>query len=84
MYRCFIREAPLKLLVAGHSLLKLPCRIRYSSSVKSNDINAEEIVAARKWLQGFHSNTIPKSMCSISFSRSSGAGGQHVNKYEIK
>lgn len=37
--------------------------------------------AARKWLKDFGRNTIPKNLCEISFSRSSGPGGQNVNKY---
>lgn len=35
---------------------------------------------ARRWLRQFHVNTIPRTLCEISFSRSSGPGGQNVNK----
>lgn len=40
----------------------------------------EEVAAARKWLAKFDADTIPRSICDISFSRSSGPGGQNVNK----
>lgn len=36
--------------------------------------------AARQWLRSFDSKTIPRSVCEVSFSRSSGPGGQNVNK----
>ncbi len=35
---------------------------------------------AREWLASFDSETIPRKLGDISFSRSSGAGGQNVNK----
>ena len=38
--------------------------------------------AAREWLASFDLDTIPKKLCDISFSRSSGPGGQNVNKYD--
>lgn len=37
---------------------------------------------ARTWLARFHVNTIPKNICDVTFSRSSGPGGQNVNKFE--
>lgn len=36
---------------------------------------------ARKWLASFTANTIPRKLGEVSFSRSSGPGGQNVNKY---
>ena len=39
---------------------------------------------ARTWLAGFNANTIPKNICEVTFSRSSGPGGQNVNKYGSK
>ncbi|KAF2085426.1 peptidyl-tRNA hydrolase domain-containing protein [Saccharata proteae CBS 121410] len=44
----------------------------------------EDVVAARKWLAQFNPETIPRSLCDISFSRSSGPGGQNVNKVSSK
>ncbi|KAB8203559.1 RF-1 domain-containing protein [Aspergillus parasiticus] len=44
----------------------------------------EDLAAARKWLTGLTSKTIPRQICEISFSRSSGPGGQNVNKVNSK
>lgn len=41
----------------------------------------EDHKAARKWLESFSVNSIPRNLAEISFSRSSGPGGQNVNKY---
>lgn len=52
---------------------------RDSSSHASDD----DLRAARSWLAGLHAETIPfKSIGELSFSRSSGPGGQNVNKYD--
>jgi hypothetical protein len=40
----------------------------------------EELRAARSWLADFTVDTIPRSVGDVSFSRSSGPGGQNVNK----
>jgi len=40
----------------------------------------EEHAAARTWLSKFSIHTIPRKLCGITFSRSSGPGGQNVNK----
>jgi hypothetical protein len=37
--------------------------------------------AARRWLTTFDINTIPRKLGKVTFSRSSGPGGQNVNKY---
>ena len=42
----------------------------------------EEQKAARQWLASYNPSTIPRNLCDVSFSRSSGPGGQNVNKYE--
>jgi peptidyl-tRNA hydrolase ICT1 len=45
----------------------------------------EELAAARKWLASLNADTIRnKAACDISFSRSSGPGGQNVNKYVVR
>ena len=36
---------------------------------------------ARTWLEEFNADAIPKHICEVTFSRSSGPGGQNVNKY---
>jgi peptidyl-tRNA hydrolase ICT1 len=41
--------------------------------------DADELSEARKWRQSFQPSSIPKGQTI--FSRSSGPGGQHVNKY---
>ncbi|EER23220.1 hypothetical protein CPC735_045900 [Coccidioides posadasii C735 delta SOWgp] len=46
--------------------------------------NAEDLQTARSWLSRLSSQTIPRSICEISFSRSSGPGGQNVNKVNSK
>ncbi|KAH8903301.1 hypothetical protein BR93DRAFT_199481 [Coniochaeta sp. PMI_546] len=44
--------------------------------------DADELSEARKWRQSFHASSIPRGQTI--FSRSSGPGGQHVNKTETK
>ena len=43
----------------------------------------EEKKQARQWLADYNSSTIPKRICQMTSSRSSGPGGQHVNTYTI-
>lgn len=43
------------------------------------DLEAE-YATARKWVSELTRDTVPMSLARISFARSSGAGGQHVNK----
>lgn len=40
----------------------------------------QEVKIARDWLKTLDSKTVPRHICEISFSRSSGPGGQNVNK----
>lgn len=40
----------------------------------------QDIKQARSWLNQFNAETLPKNMFDFSFSRSSGPGGQNVNK----
>ncbi|KAL9638294.1 MAG: hypothetical protein Q9204_001553 [Flavoplaca sp. TL-2023a] len=47
------------------------------------DIEADQ-AAARDWLNSFGPSNLPKKSCEISFSRSSGPGGQNVNKVNSK
>ena len=43
----------------------------------------DELKVARKWLAELHAEAIPlQSIGELSFSRSSGPGGQNVNKYD--
>jgi hypothetical protein len=52
----------------------------YSSRL-SSDSEAADLDAAREWFQRFNKATIPEKIAKTEFSRSSGAGGQGVNKY---
>ena len=51
-----------------------------SSPAKTYDDEAHR--EARTWLERFNANAIPKNISEVTFSRSSGPGGQNVNKYE--
>ena len=51
-----------------------------SSPAKGRD--EEDHREARTWLAKFNADTIPKNIGQFTFSRSSGPGGQNVNKYE--
>jgi hypothetical protein len=39
-----------------------------------------EYAAAREWASSLKKDAIPRSIAKVQYSRSSGAGGQHVNK----
>lgn len=47
---------------------------------RGGDADEAEVQAARQWLAKLDPETIPKDICEVSFSRSSGPGGQNVNK----
>jgi hypothetical protein len=53
----------------------------FAAARKAINASDEELQAARRWLDKLHADTIPKSIGELSFSRSSGPGGQNVNKY---
>ncbi|CAJ2509590.1 Uu.00g146160.m01.CDS01 [Anthostomella pinea] len=46
------------------------------------NFNQDELAEARKWHMSFRDSSLPKGQTS--YSRSSGPGGQHVNKTETK
>ena len=48
-----------------------------SQQVKASE---EDLKAARTWLENLHQDTLPKNIGEFTFSRSSGPGGQNVNK----
>jgi peptidyl-tRNA hydrolase ICT1 len=56
----------------------------YSSRNQPHEPSEDDVRAARSWLQKLDAETIPKSICELSFSRSSGPGGQNVNKVNSK
>ncbi|OXV11397.1 hypothetical protein Egran_00839 [Elaphomyces granulatus] len=51
--------------------------VRHPTSPQSDE---EQLRAAREWLANLDSKTIPRRVGAVSFSRSSGPGGQNVNK----
>lgn len=63
----------------GHLAFLLDCRAYSSRS--SSDSEAADLDAAREWFRRFNKSTIPEKIGKTEFSRSSGAGGQKVNKY---
>ena len=61
-----------------HNYAKFLGRCISGSAKQYDDESHRE---ARTWLARFNANTIPKNICEVTFSRSSGPGGQNVNKY---
>ncbi|PNS17245.1 hypothetical protein CAC42_6928 [Sphaceloma murrayae] len=60
-------------------------RTTRSSSSSTNAAHTEEdIRQARQWLARFDAETLPRNIFDFSFSRSSGPGGQNVNKVNSK
>ncbi|KAF9731276.1 hypothetical protein PMIN06_004977 [Paraphaeosphaeria minitans] len=58
--------------------------VRFASDRRTGEASLEELQAARQWLARLHAETIPRSIGELSFSRSSGPGGQNVNKVNSK
>lgn len=60
-----------------------PAVQRWLSSAAKTRAGDDELRAARTWLANLHAEAVPlKSIGELSFSRSSGPGGQNVNKYD--
>jgi peptidyl-tRNA hydrolase ICT1 len=53
---------------------------RWATDRRGAEIDEDELKAARSWLAKLDAETIPRSIGEVTFSRSSGPGGQHVNK----
>ena len=49
----------------------------FSSQISTN---GSELAAARAWVDRLTIDAIPRDACEISYARSSGPGGQNVNK----
>jgi peptidyl-tRNA hydrolase ICT1 len=67
------------------SIIKIsPTAVRRAySSASARSATDDELQVARTWLAKLHAEAIPlKSIGELSFSRSSGPGGQNVNKYD--
>ncbi|KAJ5735209.1 uncharacterized protein N7483_000334 [Penicillium malachiteum] len=61
--------------------VRTPWLRRHASTKGSSD---HELELARTWLKTFNSKSIPRQIGELSFSRSSGPGGQNVNKVNTK
>ncbi|KAI4149046.1 MAG: hypothetical protein LQ340_004804 [Diploschistes diacapsis] len=55
-----------------------------SRGLTGDDVSSDEQEAARTWLDNHNRQGIPRRLCNVTFSRSSGPGGQHVNKTNSK
>ncbi|EGW35343.1 uncharacterized protein SPAPADRAFT_58571 [Spathaspora passalidarum NRRL Y-27907] len=68
------------------SILRLSVRVspivRFNSSI--TEFTTKEIDASKKWVEKFTPIQIPTDVFTISYSRSSGPGGQKVNKTSSK
>ena len=62
-------------------LLPQPLRLLTTQPGLLVESSKDDQSEARRWLATFNQSTIPRSLCQITFSRSSGPGGQNVNKY---
>lgn len=52
----------------------------YAASKRGSDVEEADLQAARQWLAKLSPDTIPRNLAEVTFSRSSGPGGQNVNK----
>lgn len=57
---------------------------RLYSITKEVKIPPEQIQRINDWIDKFNKDTVPKSCMSIQYVRSSGPGGQNVNKLSTK
>ncbi|KAL2072157.1 hypothetical protein VTL71DRAFT_11500 [Oculimacula yallundae] len=64
--------------------LSLVQNYRPYSGSSGKEIDDADLDAAREWYRGFSKSTIPVKLGQTTYSRSSGAGGQHVNKTNSK
>ena len=78
----FLQKPPLTGTAIAVKIISA-ARFFSSSRVSVPGVSEEDEVAARKWLANYNSDTIPQRMCDVSFSRSSGPGGQNVNKWVL-
>ncbi|KAK4891489.1 hypothetical protein LTR27_009984 [Elasticomyces elasticus] len=56
----------------------------YAAARHGASTDEAELDSARKWLAKLDPETIPRGICDVTFSRSSGPGGQNVNKVSSK
>ncbi len=77
-----IRTLTLSLSRSIKTSYEVPQNLRGLSSHTSvlEKTSEEDHAAARRWLSKISIHTIPRNLCKVTFSRSSGPGGQNVNK----
>jgi peptidyl-tRNA hydrolase ICT1 len=76
MLRLFARP-----VIASSTTWPAHVKRHFAASTSTDEASDEDLQEARSWLDRLHAETIPKSICELSYSRSSGPGGQNVNKY---
>ncbi|KAK2763786.1 hypothetical protein FQN54_009403 [Arachnomyces sp. PD_36] len=79
--RHFTRLTPLLLTSTPRSFFATHPRPPPDEPQEQQEYSPEDLKAARSWLAQLTPSTIPRSICHVSYSRSSGPGGQNVNKY---
>ena len=55
-------------------------KLHSPGTLKGYQMN-DDMRALQNWIQWFTLEKIPQHLCTVTFSRSSGPGGQNVNKY---
>ena len=83
MPRCSLARRSLG-IQSTYYRLSIVHRYLITSTKSTHGPSEEDHNDARTWLARFNANTIPKDLCELTFSRSSGPGGQNVNKYAAK
>jgi hypothetical protein len=53
-------------------------RLHQTANLRATE---SDVSVARKWLAELHEASLPSSIGEVSYSRSSGPGGQNVNKF---
>lgn len=79
MYRCALGLLGTVPLRAQGTFIRQARGISQNTGAGDGDLEAE-YAAARRWASDLQKDTILLSLAQVSYSRSSGAGGQHVNK----
>lgn len=78
--RSIVAPRQRSITTTGARLGKVPKELQSVRSLDSEDDHRH----ARAWLSGFRLSDVPKDALEVSYARSSGPGGQHVNKTNSK
>jgi protein subunit release factor A len=76
-------HSPLQLRLRVLPSIRCYANIDKSSPTRKQIVHKldDDLKALHYWIKDLKKNSIPKDMCKVSFARSSGPGGQNVNKY---